>query len=141
MGLLSTSTPEKAYRTSIRPLGGLLVFQSLGLLYVFVTWPADSLQHAPLPFIPDPWKHYLLIAAAILILAMGLGLLFRSRTLWYLFMAYLVLGPSWFISGVAFDCFPANGIPKAVLIPLLAGMSALVAGGLYMVTKPAFLKS
>ena len=138
MELFNTSTPAKTYRTSVRPLGGLLIFQSIGLLYVFTTWPADSLQRAPVPFIPDPLKPYVLITAALLILIMGIGLWLRSRPLWYLFMAYLVLGPCWLILGVAFDYFPAIGIAKEILLPLLACVSALLAWGLYVVTKPAF---
>ena len=141
MELFNTATPEKAFKTSVRPLAGLLVFQSLGLLYIFVTWPADRLYRAPLPFSPDQLKQYVLIAAAILILVTGLGLFFRSRLLWYLFMAYLVLGPCWLIFGVAFDYFPAIGIAKEILLPLLACVSALLAWGLYVVTKPAFQRS
>ena len=70
----NTSTPEKAFKTSVRPLGGLFVLQSLCLLYVFSTWPADLLAKAPLPFVPDPGKKYFLIASAISILIIGIGL-------------------------------------------------------------------
>jgi hypothetical protein len=67
--LFNASTPDKAFKTSVRPLGGLFILQSILLLYVFSSWPADQLTNAPIPFIPDPFKKYFMIASAILILA------------------------------------------------------------------------
>ena len=140
MELFNISTPEKAFKTSARPLGGLLILQSLCLLYIFSTWPVDTLVRAPIPFIPDPIKQYFLIGSAILILLMGIGLFLRSRPLWYLFISYLIIAPCWLILGVAFDYFPKNGPSKEILIPLLVLVSSLVSGGLYIVIKPAFKK-
>ena len=141
MELFNNSTPEKAFKTSVRPLGGLLILQSLGLLYVFSTWPADTLNRAPLPFIPDPFKKYFLITSAILILIVGIGLFMRSRPLWYLFLSYLFIGPCWLILGAAFDYFPESVPSKEILIPIMVLLSALVSGGLYIVTKPAFKRN
>ena len=135
--LFNTSTPEKAFKTSVRPLGGLFILQSLCLLFVFSTWPADSLAKAPLPFVPDPAKKYFLIASAILILIIGIGLFIRFRPLWYAFIAYLIIGPCWVILGIAFDYFP-QARPKTIIIPTVTLFSALISGGLYLVTKPAF---
>ena len=141
MELFNTSTPEKAFKTSVRPLGVLLILQSLGLLYVTSTWPSDTFVRAPLPFIPDPIKQYFMIVTAILILVIGIGLFMRSRPLWYLFISYLFIGPCWLILGVAFDYFPKIGISKEIIIPILVFVSALVSGGLFIVTKPAFKKA
>lgn len=140
MQLSDTSTSDKAFKASVRPLGGLLILQSVGLLYVFSTWPADTLNRVPLPFVPDYFKQYFLITCALLILIIGIGLFLRLRPLWYLFVSYLIVGPIWLILGVAFDFFPDIGASKGILIPLMALVSVLVGGGLYIVTKPAFIR-
>jgi hypothetical protein len=135
--LFNTSTPEKAFKTSVRPLAYLCIFQSLCLLFIFTTWPVEELIKFPAPFIPDPIKKIFLIATAILILIIGIGLFFRSKPIWYIFLAYLIIGPIWIILGLIFDYFPGNE-PKIVIVPIAILFSALVAGGLYIVTKPAF---
>jgi hypothetical protein len=135
--LFNTSTPEKAFKTSVRPLAYLFIFQSLCLLFIFTTWPIEELVKFPVPFIPDPIKKIFLIATAILILIIGFGLLFRSKPIWYIFLAYLIIGPLWIISGLVFGYFPGNE-PKVVIVPITIIFSALIAVGLYFVTKPAF---
>ncbi len=141
MELFNTSTPDKAFKTSVRPLGVLLILQSLILLYIISTWPAETLARFPLPFIPDSAKQYFLITFAILILVIGIGLYMRSRLLWYWFISYLIIGPCWPIAGVAFDYFPGIGLTKKILIPVLVLVAAIISGGLYIVTKPAFKES
>lgn len=137
MELFNTSTPEKAFKTSVRPLAVLAIFQGVGLLYIFSSWPGELLMDVPLPFIPVPFKKIFLISMAVLILIIGIGLLFRSRPIWYIFIAYIVIGPIWLISGMAFGYFP-DAEPKVILIPIAILISALTAVGLYFVTKPAF---
>ncbi len=140
MELFNTSTPEKAFKTSVRPLAALFTLQAIGLLFIFLTWPAEHLAKAPVPFIPDPIKKYFLIATAILILIIGIGLFLRSRLIWYIFIAYLAISQIWIILGIAFDYFPGTE-PKEIIIPVAAIFSALIFGGLYHVTKPAFTKA
>jgi len=137
MEFFNTSTPEKAYKTSVRPLAILTIFQGVGLLYVFSTWPIEFLIRAPLPFIPDPFKKIFLLSIAVLVLIIGIGLIFRSRPIWYIFIAYLVIGPIWLISGMIFGYFP-NAEPKEIVIPFAILVSVVIAVGLYFVTKPAF---
>lgn len=140
MELFNTSTPEKAFKTSVRPLAGLIVLQSIGLLLIFTTWPAEQLPKVPVPFIPDPIKVYFLIASAIFLLVVGIGLFLRSRIAWFLFLAYLVVGPIFLIMGMVFGYFP-GAEPKTITIPIASIFSAVVAVGLYIVTKPAFRKA
>jgi hypothetical protein len=135
--LFNTSTPEKAFKTSVRPIAYLCIFQSICLLFVFTTWSVGELVQFPLPFIPDPIKKSFLIATAILILIIGIGLFFRSKPIWYIFLAYITLGPLWIILGLIFNYFPGNE-PKMVIVPLAIIFSAAIAVGLYIVTKPAF---
>ena len=137
MELFNTSTPDKAFKTSVRPLGGLLIFQSVFLLYIFSTWPAKQLAKTPIPFIPDPLKKGFLIASGVLILVMGIGLFIRSKKIWYVFITYLVASPTYLILGMALGYFKEPG-PKIFVIPLMVLFSALISGGLYAVTKPAF---
>jgi hypothetical protein len=138
--LFNTSTAEKAFKTSVQPLACLFILQSLGLLFIFTTWPSEQLAKAPTPFIPTPIKKYFLIANALLVLIIGIGLLLRSRPLWFVFLAYLVFGPIWLISGIVFDRFP-GAEPKTIIIPLAAVFSIVIAFGLYFVTKPAFKRN
>jgi hypothetical protein len=138
--LFNTSTPEKAFKTSVRPLGGLFILQGVFLLHTFLTWPVEQLSKAPIPFIPDPFKKYFLIATALLIFAIGIGLFFRSKSLWYVFIAYLVISPVWMILGLALDYFPVPG-PKIIIVTAAIFFAAIISGGLYIVTKPAFIKN
>ena len=140
MELFNTSTAEKAFKTSVKPLAYLFILQSLGLLFIFTTWPTEQLAKFPAPFIPTPLKKYFLIANALLILIIGIGLLLRSRPIWFVFLAYLVFEPIWLISGIAFDYFP-GAEPKILFIPLAAVFSIIIAFGLYFVTKPAFKRA
>ena len=110
------------------------------MLHTFLTWPVEHLSKAPIPFVPDPFKNYFLIATALLILAIGIGLLFRSKGLWYVFIAYIVLSPIYMILGLAFDYFPVPG-PKIFIVTAATIFSAIISGGLYIVTKPAFIKN
>lgn len=140
MELFNTSTPDKAFRTSVRPLSGLFILQSVGLLFIFTTWPAEQLTKMPAPFIPDMLKKYFFIASAILILVIGIGLFFRSRPIWLIFLAYIFLSPVWLILGIAFDYFPGTE-PKSIIVPVVSIFAALISIGLYVVTKPAFKKA
>ena len=140
MELFNTSTPEKAYKSSILPIGVIFVLQAVMLLKVSLSWPVEQLSKAPLPFIPDPIKKYVLIATAVLILIIGIGLFIRSKALWYVFLSYLVIGPAYVIIGLAFDYFPVSG-PKIYIIPAATFFSALISIGLYFATKPAFQKA
>lgn len=140
MELFNTSTPENAYKTGVRPLAGLFILQSLVLLFIFSTWPAEQLAKAPTPFIPDPIKKYFLIGSALLLLLMGIGLFMRSRAIWLVFLTYIVLGPVWLIMGIAFGYFP-GAEPKTITIPLSGVFAVVIAYGLYYVTKPAFRKT
>ena len=137
MELFNTSTPEKAFKTSVRPLGGLMIIQSILLLYVFTGWAADSLVRAPIPFVPDPYKKIFMISSAVLILVIGVGLFVRSKKLWYVFVAYLFVTPIYFCLGMAFDYFKNPG-PKEIVIPIVGVVSILISTGLYSVTRPAF---
>jgi len=140
MELFNTSTPEKAFKTSVRPLAFLFILQSLGLLSIFASWPSAQFANVPAPFIPDPIKKYFLIANAVLILIIGIGLILRSKPVWHLFLAYIILGPIWLILGIAFDYIP--GVEsKEVVIPVAAVFSSVIAVGLYWVTVPAFRKA
>jgi hypothetical protein len=140
MELFNTSTTEQAFKTSVRPLAVLFILQSIGLLFIFTSWPAEQLSKAPTPFIPDPIKKYFLIANALLLLIIGIGLFLRSRPIWFVFLGYLVLSPIWLISGIVFGYFP-GAEPKALIIPLAAVFAIVVSLGLYFVTKPAFKKA
>ena len=140
MELFNYSTPEKAFKTSVRPLSYLLIIQAISLFYLFITWPSTEFVNFPIPFIPDVFKYSFLIATAILILIIGIGLFIRSKIVWYIFLAYISLGPIWLIFGIAFDYFPESG-PKLITIPLAIVFSGLIAIGLYIVTKPAFKKT
>jgi hypothetical protein len=137
LDLFNTSTPEKAFKTSVRPLAFLFVLQSIGLFAIFTSWPPEVLVKAPVPFIPDPIKPYFLIGCSVFIFAIGIGLLLRSKPIWLAFLAYITVGPLWIILGIAFNYFPGVG-PKIVVIPIAAAVSALIAAGLFLVTKPAF---
>jgi hypothetical protein len=55
--LFNHSTPEKAFKTSVRPLGCLLIIQAISLFYVFSTWPSTDVVNFPIPFIPNVLKH------------------------------------------------------------------------------------
>lgn len=140
MELFNTSTPDKAFKSSVRPIGIIFVLQAAMLLNVFFSWPVEQLSKAPLPFIPDPIKKYFLIAIAVLILIIGIGLFFRSKVLWYVFLSYLVIGPAYLILGLALDYFPVSA-PKIYIIPGAIFFSALISVGLYLATKPAFRKA
>ena len=72
--LFNYSTPEKAFKTSVRPLSYLLIIQAISLFYLFITWPSTEFVNFPIPFIPDVFKYSFLIATAILILIIGIGL-------------------------------------------------------------------
>lgn len=137
MEFFNISTPEKAFKTSVRPIACLCIFQSICLLFIFTSWPIEELVKAPLPFIPDSMKKTFLIASAVLILIIGVGLFLRSKIIWYVSLGYLVFGPLWIILGLVFGYFLGNE-PKIIIVPLAILISALAAIVFYILTKPAF---
>ena len=137
MELCNTSTPETAFKTSVCPIACLCILQSFGLFFVSTTWPVEELVKFPFPFMPDPMKKGFLIASAVFLFVIGVGLFLRSKPIWYVFLTYLVLAPIWLILGIAFDYFPGTE-PKEITIPLALVFSALIGVGLFVVTRPAF---
>jgi UDP-N-acetyl-D-mannosaminuronic acid transferase (WecB/TagA/CpsF family) len=49
----------------------------------------------------------------------------------------IILGPIWLIAGMFLGYFPGSE-PKEIIIPIATLFAAVVAVGLFVVTKPAF---
>lgn len=140
MGLYKLSKSDKTYQALIRPLAFITSIQALALLFIVTALTKEQLLKFPTPFVPNYIKEYFFIALSILLLVIGIGLFMRSKTVWYIFLAYIFVAPFWLISGIVFGYFPRVE-PKIITI-LLSSIVALVSAfGLYYLTKPAFKKS
>ncbi|MBI3861191.1 MAG: hypothetical protein HY290_04780 [Planctomycetia bacterium] len=130
-------TPERAYRISVRPIAALFAFGGAIFLLLSV-FPLLPITH--IPFVRNPvWQRFAIGIVGAMNLVFGVGLFYRYRAVWIVFLAYLGLGTC--IAPVAHLLDPPSGMqdPDAFL---MAGFGALINGmiavGLYFAMRPAF---
>ncbi len=127
-------TPERAYWTSVVPLGCL--FAIGGPMMAAMVW-LPMVHIGWLPFLSsDSAKRIAFVALGLFFAVIGVGLWRRSKIAWYAVFAYVGAGNAGIILGWLFDPtapgeqsdFFVSGIP----------FNLLIATGIYFATRPAF---
>ncbi len=136
------SKQERSYQYSVRPLAFLSFLNGVGILFAITSWPVEIFTNFPMPFVePATMKRNLFSAVGIFHIMLGIGLFFRSRLMWHVFLSYLILGPTYLILGVVFDYFPQPVAQKHIIIFLCLLVSVGLGIGLYLVTRNAFIEN
>lgn len=128
-------TSDRAYRSSVLPLGVFMVFGGIVLPVSAVLMPAEQIFVPPLT---DPWLTRVVFGGmSLFLLPLGVGFCLRSKVAWYGFFAWALIGTIWW--GVFFRGPPDRHfeIFVNVVCPLF---NLLIAVGIYFATKPVFVR-
>jgi uncharacterized membrane protein HdeD (DUF308 family) len=124
-------TPERAYRSSVLPLGIFLIVGGIVLFSAAMLMPSDALFVPPFS---DPWvKRTVFGGLSLPLLPLGLGFCLRNKLAWWGFFAWLLIGTAWQVVTGMLD--PQFG-PLVVISPVF---NAFVAVGIYFATRPVFV--
>ncbi|TFG46469.1 MAG: hypothetical protein E4H40_07340 [Candidatus Brocadiia bacterium] len=126
-------TPERAYRTSVRPLAVFFVAGGIFLFFGSLSLPITM----PIPFIKTESINRIIMALTSLILILiGTGLFFKSKVAWYGLFLYIA-GGTLFISA-GFILFPSDQTDLLCsIMPIILDTSIGI--GIYFATKLVFV--
>ncbi len=127
--------PGRAYRTSVVPFSIFLMLG--GGFFAFLMGGMRVPITSPFPFIvSDALNRFIFVVVGLVCVAIGIGLIFRSRVAWYALLVFLVIGVVLpVISVLDARILQMTGFKYPIFGVLLNGAIGI---GIYFAMRPAF---